>query len=104
MLKCEIDREDFDAPYDFWQSLTLDDLANCPDYHMDPTPVTPNLGPKGPKRRRQAKLGPPPAEPEFRRRASEESFICPDEVRAYIGLGVSELAKRRFGGRAGPAC
>ena len=49
-------------------------------------------------------MGPRPAEPKFRRRASGESYICPDEVGAYIGLGASELVKRRFGGRAGPSC
>ena len=49
-------------------------------------------------------MGPRPAEPEFRRRASGESYICPDAVGAYIGLGASELVKRRFGERAGPSC
>ena len=49
-------------------------------------------------------MGPRPAEPEFRRRVSGESYICPDAVGAYIGLGASELVKRRFGGRVGPSC
>ena len=48
-------------------------------------------------------MGPRPAKPEFRRQASGESYICPDEG-AYIGLGGSEVVKRRFGGRAGPSC